>query len=50
MKNDDWTIQFAKTICEIMSINNELSKKHKDELDLFFKDSLQNLNVKKFVN
>lgn len=49
MKNDDWTIKVAKTICSIMGMENELSKKKKYELDAFYKESLKTVDVEVFV-
>ncbi len=50
MRNDDWTIDVAKTICEIMDIDNALSQKEQDELDDFFKTELRRIDISKFVN
>ena len=49
MKNTDWTIEFAKTLCEIMGMENELSKKEQSELDDFFKTKLDLIDINRFV-
>lgn len=50
MKNDDWTIHVAKTICNIMGMSNNLAKKHKSELNDYFKDTLKSVDINNFVN
>lgn len=49
MKNDDWTIDFAKTLCQIMGCENELSKKKQSELNDYFKKTIENVNITAFV-
>ena len=50
MKNKDWTIEVAKTICSIMGVKNELSQKSISELDSFYQNALKGVNVEAFVN
>lgn len=50
MKNGDWTIEVAKTICRIMGVQNELSTKTKSELDTYFKNALKHVDISEFVN
>ena len=50
MRHEDWTIEVAKTICEIMGISNSLSTKKQWELDEYFKKELKNVDISRFVN
>lgn len=49
MKKDDWTIQFAKTVSEIMGIDIELAKKDVDEIKEYFDKELRKIEMKEFV-
>lgn len=49
MKKDDWTIQFAKAVSEIMGIDIELAKKDVDEIKEYFDKELRKIEMKEFV-
>ncbi len=50
MKNQDWTIEFAKTICNIMKIKHELTEKSKEELKTYFEEKLNEIDITQFIS
>lgn len=50
MKNKNWTIEFSKVICEILSCANTLSTLEYAELDDYFNIALNGLDVQRFIN
>lgn len=49
MKNADWTIEFAKVLCSIMGIEHELMEEAPEELEDYFSQALNELNITQFV-
>ena len=49
MKNNNWTTEFAKTICEIMDIEHELSNQRVEDLENYFDEKLKKIDMKLFM-
>lgn len=49
MKESDWTIRFSNAINEIFGIETELSKKNQSELEDYFKEKLDNIDITEFI-
>lgn len=50
MKNSDWTIQFAKVLCNVMKIHHELADKKSSDLEQYFKEKLKAIEIQKFIS
>lgn len=49
MIKPDWTITFAKKVCEIFNIDHELKHKNITELDAYFKYQLNHVSISKYL-
>lgn len=49
MKHRDWTIAFAKILCEIMQISHELTELEENELEACFDRYLPQIDMQEFV-
>ena len=49
MNNNNWTTEFAKTICEIMDIEHELSNQRVEDLENYFDEKLKKIDMKLFM-
>lgn len=50
MKNADWTIEFAKALCDIMEMEHELTEKTIEELEVYFKEKLDEMDIIQFIS
>ncbi len=50
MKNADWTIEFAKTLCDIMKMEHDLTKKTMAELEVYFSQKLDEIDIIQFIS
>lgn len=49
MKNDDWTIEFARVLCKIMGIEHELADKKASDLELYFSEKFATMDIQQFI-
>lgn len=49
MRKNDWTIEFAKTVCSIMNIEHELKDKKETELINYFTEKIKEIDVEEFI-
>lgn len=49
MRKSDWTIEFAKSLCDIMGIEHELASKEVFELEEYFTQKIQKIDVNEFI-
>lgn len=50
MKNSNWTIQFAEELWGIMKMDHELRHKKVEELESYFIEKLNEIDVKEFIS
>ena len=49
MKNKDWTINFARTLCEIMQFRHELEDQRVEDLKAYYDERLPEINMREFI-
>lgn len=50
MKDLNWTIEFAKVLCDIMETEHELTEKTAEELEEYFEEKLKETAITQFIS
>lgn len=50
MKNEDWTVAFAKVLCDMMEMKHELAVKAVEKLEDYFEKKLKETDIAQFIS